>query len=80
MEVPIDYDGPALEIVIKDTKCTNDQEVIENLLNNIDKRGSKVCMFLKDKEDGELIQKVLAEIKKRDLQILEMKDFMDKVH
>jgi hypothetical protein len=48
MEVPADYDGPKLEIVLRTAKpVDNTDEVITSVLGNV-KSGGKVALFQKD--------------------------------
>jgi hypothetical protein len=48
MEVPMDYKGPELEILIRDIKQDNTSEVIEKVLSHIKVKPAKVGVFLKD--------------------------------
>ena len=54
MEQPMNYEGPQLEILIRDAKQDNTAEVIDKLLSNINANPAKVGVFLKDQEDGDL--------------------------
>lgn len=76
MAVPQDYEGPALEFVLRTAKPDNTQEVIGQVVAKVP--GGKVAVFLKDKPDGEATEQVLAAVGPRGL--VDMKDFMDKVH
>jgi hypothetical protein len=53
MEQPMDYEGPHLEIIVRDPKQDNTQQVIEKVLDNVSERAG-VCLFQKDKIDGPL--------------------------
>ena len=61
MEQPMDYNGPQLEILVRDTKQDNTAEIIDKLVSYIPAASgsSKVGIFLKDQEDGELTTSVL---------------------
>jgi len=62
MEVPADYDGPKLEIVLRTAKpVDNTDEVITSVLGNV-KAGGKVALFQKDQPDGDLTEKTLKGI------------------
>lgn len=51
----MDYDGPSIELLVRDPKGENSAEVIEKLLSFVKAgKNAKVGIFLKDKEDGEL--------------------------
>jgi len=79
MNVPKDYRGPHVEILIRDLKQDNTNEVIEKVLSNIRSRPAKIGLFLKDQEDGDLTAKVLKTIDEKGFVKTEMKDFMDSV-
>ena len=76
MAVPADYDGPALEFVLRTAKPDNTEDVIKEVLARVP--SGKVAVFQKDKPDGEATEQVLGAVASRGL--VEMKDFMDKVH
>jgi len=62
MEVPADYEGPKLEIVLRTAKpVDNTDEVIASVLGNV-KSGGKVALFQKDQPDGDLTEKTLKGI------------------
>jgi nucleosome binding factor SPN SPT16 subunit len=62
MEVPTDYNGPKLEIVLRTARpVDNTDEVIASVLGNV-KAGGKVAIFQKDQADGELTEKTLKGI------------------
>jgi len=54
METPMNYKGPELEILVRDTKQDNTPEIIEKVLSYIKVNPAKVGVFLKDQEDGDL--------------------------
>lgn len=58
MEQPMDYDGPQLEIILRDSKTENTPQVIEQVLNHAN-HGRKIGIYLKDKVDGPLTQAVI---------------------
>ena len=63
MEVPADYDGPKLEIVLRTAKpVDNTDEVISSVLGHVNKSGGKVALFQKDQADGDLTEKTLKGI------------------
>lgn len=80
MELPMDYEGPQLEVLIRDTKQDNTPQIIEKLLSYIKSSPAKVGIYLKDKVDGDMTQATLDALDKKGVQKMEMKDFMDKVH
>lgn len=79
MEQPIDYEGPALEILVRDPKQDNTGDVISKIFSYV--KGSKIGVFLRDKEDGDLTAQTLKAIDDNSqFMKVDMKDFMDKVH
>lgn len=62
MEIPMNYKGPQLEILVRDPKQDNTTDVIEKLFAYIKARPAKVGVFLKDQEDGDLTHQVLKAI------------------
>lgn len=51
----MNYEGPSMEILVRDPKGENSAEVIEKLMSFV--KGGKhaeVGIFLKDKDDGDL--------------------------
>ena len=48
MKVPTDYKGPQVEILVRDLKQDNTNEVIEKVLSFIKVKPAKVGLFLKD--------------------------------
>ena len=55
MTKPQGYEGPEIEIVLKDTKATNLSEIIDNLISSSIGSNKKVGMYLKnEQEDGDL--------------------------
>ena len=56
MELPMDYNGPQLEILVRDPKQDNTSEIIDKLVSFIPANSGpgKVGIYLKDPEDGEL--------------------------
>ena len=75
----MDYEGPQLEILVRDTKQDNTKDIIAKLMDNV-KGSHKVGIYLKDKEDGDLTAAALNAVDERGFQKVEMKDFMDRVH
>lgn len=59
MQVPMDYSGPELEIILKDPKQDNKDEIIEKVFSHVKGSPAKVGIFQKDKPDGDLTQAVL---------------------
>lgn len=58
MQVPQDYDGPKLELLVRDIKQDNTSDVIGQLVSHIPSN-SKVGIFTKDATDGDLTKKLL---------------------
>ena len=80
MEVPMDYEGPSMEVLVRDTKQDNTAQIIEKVLSFVKGSPAKVRIYLKDKVDGDLTQATMDAIDQKGFQKVEMKDFMDKVH
>ena len=80
MEVPMDYEGPSMEVLVRDTKQDNTAQIIEKVLSFVKGSPAKVGIYLKDKVDGDLTQATMDAIDQKGFQKVEMKDFMDKVH
>lgn len=80
MDVPMNYDGPSMEILVRDPKGENSAEVIEKLLSNVSGRNAKIGVFLKDKDDGDLTTGTLKALDDKGFNKVDLKDFMDKVH
>lgn len=80
MQKPEGYTGPEIEVILKESKCENLQEIVDDLLKkNI--TGSKIGMFLKnDQEDGDLTKTVIERIGANNFERVEMQDFMNKVN
>ena len=76
MQVPVDYEGPALEFVLRTVKPDNTAEAIKQTLGHL--TGGPVAVFLKDKPDGEVTEQTLAALGSTPQ--VDMKDFMDRVH
>jgi hypothetical protein len=45
MQVPRDYKGPHVEILIRDLKQDNTNEIIEKVLSNIRAKPAKIGLF-----------------------------------
>jgi hypothetical protein len=55
MEQPMNYDGPPLEILVRDPKQDNTADIIAQVFSNVKAKGTpKIGIFLKDKDDGDL--------------------------
>lgn len=80
METPMDYEGPQLEVLVRDTKQDNTPQIIEKVLSYVKGSPAKVGIYLKDKIDGDMTQATINAIDQKGFQKVEMKDFMDKVH
>ena len=80
MEVPMDYEGPKLEIHIRDTKNDNSIDLLGAMFSNIPKSPAKIGLFQKDKVDGDITKKALEYLKDRGHVLVELKDFMDIVN
>ena len=55
----MDYNGPQLEVIVRDTRQDNTAEVIEKVLSSVTASPAKIGIFLKDKVDGDLTQATL---------------------
>jgi|LauGreDrversion4_2_1035121.scaffolds.fasta_scaffold57344_1 hypothetical protein len=78
MEIPADYDGPKLEIVVRTVKpVDNTDEVISSVLAQVK---GKVAIFQKDQPDGDITEKTLKRVDASGLSRGDMKELMDKVH
>ncbi len=53
MEVPMNYEGPAIEVIVREIKVDNTPQVIDQLVSHILPK-SNVATYLKDKIDGTL--------------------------
>jgi hypothetical protein len=77
MQVPADYDGPKLEIVVRTVKpVDNTDEVIDQVLGKI-KKGGKIAIFQKDASDGDLTEKTLKAVTYSGASKVDMKELMD---
>jgi nucleosome binding factor SPN SPT16 subunit len=80
MAVPEGYAGPPLDILVRTSKpADNTAEVIVSLLAHV-KEGAKVAIFQKDAIDGDVTEQTLKAVGARNLQRVDMKDFMDRVN
>lgn len=80
MEIPADYDGPKLEIVVRTVKpVDNTDDVISSVLGQVKAKG-KVALFQKDQPDGDITEKTLKSVDASGLSRGDMKELMDKVH
>jgi len=82
MEVPADYDGPKLEIVLRTLKpVDNTDDVISSVLSNLKHtKAGKIAIYQKDQPDGDITEKTLKAVTQAGLTIGDMKELMDKVH
>ena len=81
MTKPQGYEGPEIEIVLKDTKATNLSEIIDNLISSSIGSGKKVGMYLKnEQEDGELSSTLIKRLESCGSTMVEMAAFMNKVN
>ena len=62
MEQPMNYDGPPLEVLARDVKQDNTNELIEQVLSNVKGSPAKVGIFLTDKEDGDFTAATLKAV------------------
>lgn len=60
----MEYDGPKLEIFLRDMKQDNSNELLQQMFSNVSKKPAKIAMFLKDKVDGDITQKALDFVNK----------------
>ena len=61
MKVPAGYDGPAIEIVLKDSKAENLQVIIDTMVQSHLGSAKKIGMFLKNEEEDGDLSKVLIQ-------------------
>lgn len=80
MIVPGDYKGPQVEILVRDLKQDNTNEVIDKVLSNIKVKPAKVGLFLKDEEDGDFTSKVIQAVESKGFTKTDMLDFMDRAN
>lgn len=80
MEIPVGYEGPKLEIVLRTLKPTdNTEEVIKQVISQV-QPGGKVAVYLKDQVDGDLTEKTFKALDGAGITKGEMKELMEKVH
>jgi len=75
MEVPADYDGPKLEIVLRTLKpVDNTDDVISSVLGNLKQtKAGKIAIYQKDQPDGDITEKTLKAVTQAGLTIGDMK-------
>ena len=61
----MNYDGPQLELLVRDPKQDNTAEVLDKLFSFVKVSNAKIGIFLKDKEDGELTAAALKAVEDR---------------
>jgi nucleosome binding factor SPN SPT16 subunit len=82
MTKPQSYDGPAIQIVLKDQKADKDQTqaIVKEMLQTTIS-GKRVAIFQKNEApDGPLSECVLDQLKERNYEVQEMKAFVDVVN
>jgi nucleosome binding factor SPN SPT16 subunit len=82
MAKPSNYEGPTIEIVLKDQKAEKEQTktIVDDLLKTY-VSGTKVAIFQKnEKTDGALSECVVEQMQALNYQVQEMKPFMDVVN
>jgi hypothetical protein len=79
MDLPMSYEGPQIEIFVRDPKTESASDIATKILAKLESN-SKVGLFLKDKEDGDLTKSVFRIMEEKNIVKDEMKDFMDRVH
>ena len=81
MPKPLDYKGPELLFVLKDSKEENLAGLLDNMLLKYISGGNKIAMFQKnEEEDGDLSRTLVERIKSNNFSLFEMQDFMNKVN
>ena len=81
MAKPQGYQGPEIEIVLKDTKAPNLPEIIDNLISTHIGSNKRVGMFLKnEQEDGDLSSTLIKRLGACGSTFVEMAAFMNKVN
>jgi len=82
MQRPENYDGPAISVVLKDTKLEPEQlnGFIDTLLTD-NLPGKNVAIYQKNDElDGPLSEALMGRLKSKQFKLSEMKDFMNHVN
>jgi Xaa-Pro aminopeptidase len=79
MDKPIGYEGPLIEIFVRDPKNESASDIATKILAKLES-DAKVGLFLKDKEDGDLTKSVYKIMEEKSMVKEELKDFMDRVH
>ncbi len=80
MAIPQDYDGPAIEFILRSIKPDNTADVIEQVLAQVPPSPAKLALYTKDQVDGDMTEQLLMGISERGYGKAELKEFMDKVH
>jgi len=72
LQKPEDYNGPEIEVILKESKCDNLREIVDSLLKD-NVTGSKIGMFQKnEEEDGELSATVIERVNSLGYKVNEM--------
>ena len=79
MKVPEGYAGPELQILSRNLKQEEIPVFVTRVMAEIPESVQKVAVFQKDRIDGDLSQKVFDDFKNRNVEMLEMGDFMQQV-
>jgi nucleosome binding factor SPN SPT16 subunit len=79
MEAPVGYEGPQIEIFVRDPKTETASDISTKILAKLEAKAI-VGLFLKDKEDGDLTKSVFKIMEEKTIVKEDMKDFMDRVH
>lgn len=82
MKTPENYEGPAIQVVLKDTKLDAAQlsTFVDSLLNE-NLPGKNVAIYQKNEElDGPLSEALMGRLKANQFKLQEMKDFMNHVN
>ena len=79
MPVPEGYTGPTLKILSRNLKQEEVPAFVKRVLAEVPADVKKVAVFLKDRPDGDLYQKVFEGFGERGATMLEMGDFFQEV-
>ena len=76
---PAGYTGPKMVVLEQNPKSETMQQIADRVLAETQNL-KLVSAFLKDKEDGDLTKTILNSVRSKGAKIVELKDFMDRVH
>ena len=79
MTPPAGYDGPTLEVIIRNIKQEEIDTFVGRVMEQVPSSVTRVALFESDKVDSDLTKKVLDTVQSRSITISEMKDYMNRV-